>query len=161
MLTCKAEAGRARKSERLKTETKNTKITASKFGRADPFYDSMSEICWCTILRPANLIPYRRRKNFNSYPHISSLYRKTSYRRPAKENILVAGGPKVFQTPWSSLPQTTKIVSLDHSSMLQFAVGLSFTPRHKKNLLHNPSSHPLAYKGALYYYYYTSTVFII
>ena len=38
MLTCKAEAGRTRKSERLKLETKNTKITASKFGQAEPFY---------------------------------------------------------------------------------------------------------------------------
>jgi len=38
MLTCKAKAGRARKSERLKTGTKNTKITAMKFGRAEPFY---------------------------------------------------------------------------------------------------------------------------
>jgi len=36
--TYEAEAGRARKSERLKMETKNTKITASKFGRAEPFY---------------------------------------------------------------------------------------------------------------------------
>ena len=38
MLTCEAEAGRARKSERLKTETKRTKITALEFGRAEPFY---------------------------------------------------------------------------------------------------------------------------
>ena len=37
MLTCKAEAGRAQKSERLKTETKNTKNAASKFGWAEPF----------------------------------------------------------------------------------------------------------------------------
>jgi len=51
VLTFKAEAGRARKSERLKTEAKNTKITASKFGRTEPFYDSMCEITrWCTIL---------------------------------------------------------------------------------------------------------------
>ena len=35
------------------------------------------------------------------YPHISSLYRK-----PAKIKNLVAGEPKVFQTPWSSLTHT-------------------------------------------------------
>jgi hypothetical protein len=35
------------------------------------------------------------------YPHISSLYSK-----PAKIKNLVAGEPKVFQTPWSSLTHT-------------------------------------------------------
>jgi hypothetical protein len=44
VLTCKVEAGRAWKRERLKTETKNTKITASKLGRTEPFYSSSESI---------------------------------------------------------------------------------------------------------------------
>ena len=64
--------GRSREGKKkralVKTETKNTKITASKFGRAGPFYDSMTEITrWCTILRPSNFIPYGRRIHFNPY----------------------------------------------------------------------------------------------
>ena len=47
------------------------------------------------------------------YPHISSLYSK-----PAKIKNLVAGEPKVFQTPWSSLTHTHTHIHTDRSAYL-------------------------------------------